>query len=268
MAVILLESLSSLARSQYSDFPKSQISLYPLHPAPTRGAFRGRHGRRGGDAVDADRARDGAWRGDGKNVWTCPYAGVKPAERSRSDGVNKAWSPGRARHKSNHRAGKPDCLLDLYARVRLFAQFAHGPRVQRASAFPAPSRFKRAEAIHSKPRTPCAARSRSRVGCSKLNSSSSGRDLPSPEGEGRLALSEASMTGWGEKCSRALFDYERPSPHSRRALHALSTLLQEGNWPAYLFARIASGVSGCASGWALANPGSAIAVSKMRFTVG
>ena len=34
------------------------------------------------------------------------------------------------------------------------------------------------------------------------------------------------------------------------------------------FARIASGVSGCASGCALANSGSAIAVSKMRFTVG
>ena len=34
------------------------------------------------------------------------------------------------------------------------------------------------------------------------------------------------------------------------------------------FGRIASGVSGCASGCALANSGSAIAVSKMRFTVG
>ena len=34
------------------------------------------------------------------------------------------------------------------------------------------------------------------------------------------------------------------------------------------FARIASGVSGCASGCAFANSGSAIAVSKMRFTVG
>jgi hypothetical protein len=32
--------------------------------------------------------------------------------------------------------------------------------------------------------------------------------------------------------------------------------------------RIASGVSGCANGCALANSGSAIAVSKMRFTVG
>ena len=34
------------------------------------------------------------------------------------------------------------------------------------------------------------------------------------------------------------------------------------------FGRIASGVSGCASGCAVANSGSAIAVSKMRFTVG
>src|SRR5260364_434173 len=34
------------------------------------------------------------------------------------------------------------------------------------------------------------------------------------------------------------------------------------------FARIASGVSGCAEGCALANAGSAIAVSWIRFTVG
>ena len=34
------------------------------------------------------------------------------------------------------------------------------------------------------------------------------------------------------------------------------------------FGRIASGVSGCASGWALAKAGSAIAASKVRFTVG
>ena len=36
----------------------------------------------------------------------------------------------------------------------------------------------------------------------------------------------------------------------------------------YFFGRIASGVSGCIDGCALANSGSAIAVSKMRFTVG
>src|SRR6266700_527592 len=33
---------------KYSDFPKLQISLYPPHPVPLRGAFRERHGRRGG----------------------------------------------------------------------------------------------------------------------------------------------------------------------------------------------------------------------------
>jgi len=36
----------------------------------------------------------------------------------------------------------------------------------------------------------------------------------------------------------------------------------------FAFGRIASGVSGCASGCALAKAGNAIAVSKMRFTVG
>jgi len=33
---------------KYSDFPKLRISLYPSHPVPHRGAFRERHGRRGG----------------------------------------------------------------------------------------------------------------------------------------------------------------------------------------------------------------------------
>jgi hypothetical protein len=36
----------------------------------------------------------------------------------------------------------------------------------------------------------------------------------------------------------------------------------------YFLTRIASGVSGCASGCAVANSGNAIAVSKMRCTVG
>jgi hypothetical protein len=30
---------------KYSAFPKSQISLYPSSSRPTRGAYRGRHGR-------------------------------------------------------------------------------------------------------------------------------------------------------------------------------------------------------------------------------
>src|ERR1700694_5991383 len=42
---------------KYSDFPKLQISLYPLHPVPLRGAFRERHGRRGGMRWTRRRAR-------------------------------------------------------------------------------------------------------------------------------------------------------------------------------------------------------------------
>jgi hypothetical protein len=39
---------------KYSDFPKSQISLYPSHPAPSGGAFRQRHGTSERDAMDID----------------------------------------------------------------------------------------------------------------------------------------------------------------------------------------------------------------------
>jgi hypothetical protein len=42
---------------EYSDFQKSQISLYPPYPAPLRGAFRERHGRRGGMRRTQRRAR-------------------------------------------------------------------------------------------------------------------------------------------------------------------------------------------------------------------
>jgi hypothetical protein len=43
---------------KYSDFQKSQISLYPSPSRLTRGALRGRHGRWVRDAVDADGAAD------------------------------------------------------------------------------------------------------------------------------------------------------------------------------------------------------------------
>src|SRR6266850_2605519 len=41
---------------KYSDFPKSQISLYHSHPVPLRGAFRERHGTSERDAMDAGSA--------------------------------------------------------------------------------------------------------------------------------------------------------------------------------------------------------------------
>src|SRR5664279_359524 len=59
-----------------------------------------------------------------------------------SDGDKKARSPRRARHKpSNHCAGKAGLLpLNLYARVRFFAQFCTRDRGCSAHpAFPAPS---------------------------------------------------------------------------------------------------------------------------------
>jgi hypothetical protein len=45
------------ALQKYSDFPNAQISLYPRHPVPHRGAFRNVTNA-GRDAVDADGAAD------------------------------------------------------------------------------------------------------------------------------------------------------------------------------------------------------------------
>src|SRR5665647_740208 len=59
-----------------------------------------------------------------------------------SDGDKKALSPGRVRHKPlNHCAGKAGLLpLNLYARVRFFAQFCTRDRgCSTHPAFPAPS---------------------------------------------------------------------------------------------------------------------------------
>jgi hypothetical protein len=43
----------------------------PRHPGPHKGAFRDRHGRRAGDAVDAGGAKDeGADLADGEVVWS------------------------------------------------------------------------------------------------------------------------------------------------------------------------------------------------------
>jgi hypothetical protein len=55
---------------KYSDFPKLQISLYPPHPVPLRGAFRERHGTSGRDAVDAAVRETGDLAADGEVVWS------------------------------------------------------------------------------------------------------------------------------------------------------------------------------------------------------
>src|SRR5437868_10999129 len=57
-------------------------------------------------------------------------------------------------------------------------------------------------------------------------------------------------------------------PSILRDARKCALLRMTGMLATHYFARIASGVSGCAEGCALANAGSAIAVSWMRFTVG
>jgi hypothetical protein len=81
------------------------------------------------------------------------------------------------------------------------------------------------------------------------------RLLPWPDG-GRLSLNKPASGVMGP-CVRS---------QGRRAVGCVRGIGQRT--PGSYFFRIASGVSGCASGWALANSGNAIAVSKMRFTVG
>ena len=78
------------------------------------------------------------------------------------------------------------------------------------------------------------------------------------------------------RCARASVS-RRPNPTLHGVVFAIFVrpraacpgVALPGRQPRFqAFGRIASGVSGCASGCALANSGSAIAVSKMRFTVG
>ena len=56
---------------KYSDFPETQITLYPRRPVPQRGRFEIVTDA-GQDAVDASGAKDeGAFLADGEVVWSC-----------------------------------------------------------------------------------------------------------------------------------------------------------------------------------------------------
>ena len=101
---------------KYSAFAVGQISsTSSRHPAPTRGAYRDRHGRRARDAVDAlaSRALDARGRTMLKRTAKscgpdapmlassrgCASIQMDRARCPRGDGDNKARSPGRARKK-------------------------------------------------------------------------------------------------------------------------------------------------------------------------
>jgi hypothetical protein len=55
----LAEIVSSPSHKNISVLPKHELGYTIGHPVPARGAFRERHRRRGGDAVDAVATRDG-----------------------------------------------------------------------------------------------------------------------------------------------------------------------------------------------------------------
>ena len=53
-----IESFVQSLAQKYSDFQKTQISLYPWPSRPERGAYRDRHGRWVRDAMDAAMSHD------------------------------------------------------------------------------------------------------------------------------------------------------------------------------------------------------------------
>jgi hypothetical protein len=80
-----------------------ETAIEPNRPAPTKGAFRDRHGRRERDAVDAAMSKDErAWRGRRSRVVLAPRRWRQVLGKPmlpRDDGGKKARSPGRARRK-------------------------------------------------------------------------------------------------------------------------------------------------------------------------
>jgi hypothetical protein len=123
---------------------RTQISFISLAiPAQHRGAFRDRHERRAGDAMDAGCAADES--ATLRTAKSCgpdaSMVGVKSAELSAGDGDNKARSPGRARNKplTPSRAGMPGdpgATVVTNARVYYTPRAAAGATGTRHSPLP------------------------------------------------------------------------------------------------------------------------------------
>src|ERR1700751_2261095 len=73
----------------------------PPRPAPTRGAYRDRHGRGVGDAMAGSARQTSAQVTDGEGVWSwCPDAGIKSGVTNpQATEANKPGTPRRARYK-------------------------------------------------------------------------------------------------------------------------------------------------------------------------
>jgi hypothetical protein len=98
--------LSSPSCKNISVHFRAKSLLHPFHPSLTRGAFRDRHGRWAGDAMDAAcQARSSARtndvaRGRRSRVVLTPRRWRQVGEKNfTDDGGNQARSPGRARNK-------------------------------------------------------------------------------------------------------------------------------------------------------------------------
>jgi hypothetical protein len=171
---------------KYSASQAGRLSSIRRSVPPTEGRIASRHGRGRGcggrGSVGAQvssqggfrerataRRTNGAIRVRQNRVVLAPVAGVKSAVarsaqpgliviQSAGDGDKTNSSPGRARHKpSNHCAGNAGLPpLNLYARVRFFAQFCTRDRGCSAHpAFPAPFVWEKVEMFGQTSGKPC-----------------------------------------------------------------------------------------------------------------
>ena len=98
---VALDGLSSPFNKNILIFRNIESAYIHRHPAPTRGALRGRHGRWVRDAVDAGSAFD-EWCDSGRRsrVVLTPRRWCQVSWKyPRGDGGKRARSPGRARNK-------------------------------------------------------------------------------------------------------------------------------------------------------------------------
>jgi hypothetical protein len=137
---------------KYSDFQKTQISLYPLLSRPTEGriAIVTDAGR---DAVDAEVPITNGIDADGEVVWSRhPDAGVRSAGSIPLTTVaNKPGTPGRAR-RNPLKPLRGECRVNRcdrgdYARMLFITRIRGCGRIARP-AFPAPSVQEAKEFLH------------------------------------------------------------------------------------------------------------------------
>jgi hypothetical protein len=133
---------------KYSCSRQTQITFITLAVPAHRGAFRDRHGRWAGDAVDANGAEDeGA---DLRTAKSCGPDASTPASSRRKqvsadDGDKQARSPGRARRKPL-KPLRGECRafsgVTVVTNARAYYQYTRGCGRIGRPAFPAPSEWR------------------------------------------------------------------------------------------------------------------------------